>query len=390
MFAAFKRRRTILKGVAALGVAAALAACEPVATTTSPKVDTSKPIPVALLLPRSSGTAGDATLSQSLENAARLAISDLDGVQIDLRVYDTAGDEATAQTAALRAVDSGAKIILGPVRSGPTNAVGVALAGKGVNVLSFSNNSSIAGGNVFVLGPTFQNTADRLVSYAKGSGKSKIVTVHAQNVAGAAGRDAIQRAVAASGATNAGSVGYEFSQQGVVSAIDDVVNTVKSSGADSIFLTADTSGALPLFTQLLPEQGLSTASIQYIGLTRWDIPAQTLALPGVQNGWFALPDPASALQYRNRFSAAYGTSPHPISGLAYDGIAAIGALVKQGNSNALSAAALTQGAGFNGVNGIFRLRADGTNQRALAIATIRDKQVVILDPAPRRFGGAGF
>ncbi len=390
MFAAFKRRRTILKGVAALGVAAALAACEPVATTTSPKVDTSKPIPVALLLPRSSGTAGDATLSQSLENAARLAISDLDGVQIDLRVYDTAGDEATAQTAALRAVDSGAKIILGPVRSGPTNAVGVALAGKGVNVLSFSNNSSIAGGNVFVLGPTFQNTADRLVSYAKGSGKSKIVTVHAQNVAGAAGRDAIQRAVAASGATNAGSVGYEFSQQGVVSAIDDVVNTVKSSGADSIFLTADTSGALPLFTQLLPEQGLSTASIQYIGLTRWDIPAQTLALPGVQNGWFALPDPASALQYRNRFSAAYGTSPHPISGLAYDGIAAIGALVKQGNSDALSAAALTQGAGFNGVNGIFRLRADGTNQRALAIATIRDKQVVILDPAPRRFGGAGF
>lgn len=390
MFAAFKRPKSILKGVAAIGFAAALAACEPVTTTSGPKVDTSKPVPVALLVPRSSASAGDAALAQSLENAARLAISDLDGVQIDLRVYDTAGDAATAQTAALNAVGNGAKIILGPVRSGPTNAVGVALAGKGVNVLSFSNNTSIAGGNVFVLGATFQNTANRLASYAARNGKSKIVTVHAQNVAGAAGRDAIARALAASGASNAGSVGYEFSQQGVVAAVDDVRNAVRSSGADSIFLTADTSGALPLFTQLLPEQGLTTDSVQYIGLTRWDIPAQTLALPGVQNGWFAMPDPGLNGQYRDRFGAAYGTSPHPISGLAYDGIAAIGALVKQGKSDALTSTALTQGAGFTGVNGIFRLRADGTNQRGLAVATIRDKQVVIIDPAPRSFGGAGF
>ncbi|MEC8197405.1 MAG: penicillin-binding protein activator, partial [Pseudomonadota bacterium] len=41
------------------------------------------------------------------------------------------------------------------------------------------------------------------------------------------------------------------------------------------------------------------------------------------------------------------------------------------------------------VNGIFRLRADGTNERGLAVATIRDKKVVIIDPAPTRFGGAG-
>jgi hypothetical protein len=95
-------------------------------------------------------------------------------------------------------------------------------------------------------------------------------------------------------------------------------------------------------------------------------------------------------QFTARYATAYGTSPHPIGGLAYDGIAAIGALVSQGNSDALTASGLTQSAGFNGVNGIFRLRADGTNERGLAVATIRDKQVVIIDPAPRSFGGAGF
>ncbi|MGH1464321.1 MAG: penicillin-binding protein activator [Cognatishimia sp.] len=390
MFAAFRPRRPFLKGALALAFATFVAACDPVGLSTGPSINTSKPVPVALLVPRGSETSGDAVLAQALENAARLAMSDLDGVEIDLRVYDTAGDAATAQAAALNAVGDGAKIILGPVRSGTTNAVGVALSGKGVNVLSFSNNASIAGGNVFVLGPTFQNTADRLISFAKRNGKNSFVTVHAQNVAGDAGRDAINQAIGQSGASNAGSVPYEFSQQGVISAVTEVRDTVRQSGADAIFLTSGTSDALPLFSQLLPEAGLSGDSVQYIGLQRWDIPAQTLALPGVQNGWFAMPNPALTGQFRDRYSAAYGTTPHPIGGLAYDGIAAIGALVKQGKSDALTAAALTQGAGFQGVNGIFRLRVDGTNQRGLAVATIREKQVVIIDPAPRSFGGAGF
>ena len=53
-------------------------------------------------------------------------------------------------------------------------------------------------------------------------------------------------------------------------------------------------------------------------------------------------------------------------------------------------AALTQGAGFQGVSGIFRLRPDGTNERGLAVATIQNRQVVVIDPAPRAFGGAGL
>jgi hypothetical protein len=130
--------------------------------------------------------------------------------------------------------------------------------------------------------------------------------------------------------------------------------------------------------------------MQFIGLTRWDIPPATLALPGVQGGWFAMPDPALYQQYQARYSAAYGEAPPPVSGLAYDGIAAVGALVRQGSTNPLSAARLTQGSGFAGVGGIFRLLPNGTNERGLAVAQIRNSQVVVIDPAPRSFGGAGF
>jgi hypothetical protein len=94
--------------------------------------------------------------------------------------------------------------------------------------------------------------------------------------------------------------------------------------------------------------------------------------------------------FEGRYAAAYGEAPHPLAGLAYDGIAAIGALVARGDANALSRANLTQGQGFQGTAGIFRLLPDGTNERGLAVAEVRNNQVVVLDPAPRSFGGAGF
>lgn len=391
MFAVFKPARKAVLSFAAIASAAILTACNTtIGSNTGPTINTSKPVPVALLVPKGSGQSGDALLAQSLENAARLAIADLQGVQIDLRVYDTAGNAATAASAATTAVNDGARIILGPVYGEAANAAGLAVASRNVNVLSFSNNATIAGGNLFILGPTFNNTANRLTSYAARQGKGNMVVVHGNDVAGQLGRNAVQQAASGNGASVAATVSYELSQQDVINTVPAIRDQVRATGAQSLFLTSTTAGALPLLTQLLPETGVDPAQTQYIGLTRWDIPAQTLALPGVQGGWFALPDPVMAQRFRSRYEGAYGGAPHPIGGLAYDGIAAIGALVGAGKSDALTGAALTQGAGFQGVGGIFRLRPDGTNERGLAVATIQDKQVVIIDPAPTSFSGAGF
>ena len=385
-------RRAVLMPLAAL----ALAACAPSALTNiggisgGPRIDTSEPVPVALLVPRGSGQASDDLLARNLENAARLAMRDLNGVEIDLRVYGTAGNPQTAASQAALAVNDGARIILGPLYAEAANAAGVAVAANGVNVLAFSNNTTIAGGNVFVLGSTFENTASRLVNYAASQGRDRMVIAHAQDVSGQLGRNAIQQAIARSGATLVGTVDYPLSQQGVVDSVPRIKAAVDGGAANAVFLTSPSASALPLLTQLLPEAGVSQASTQFIGLARWDIPPQTLELPGVQGGWFALPDPARAAAFRSQYQAAYGSAPHPLAGLAFDGIAAIGALASQGRSNALTGAALTQGAGFQGATGIFRLRGDGTNQRGLAVATVRDNQVVVISPAPGGFGGTGF
>ena len=392
MFNLFRSaRKYTLRSVAVISMLA-LASCDVAinGANSGPTINTNAPVPVALLVPSGSGQTGDDVLAQSLENAARLAMSELQGVQIDLRVYSTAGNAQQAASQTTQAINDGARIILGPVYAEAANAAGVAASARNINVLSFSNNTTIAGGNVFVLGPTFQNTANRLMRFAGSQGKTSVVVVHSNDVAGQIGRNAIQAAGQISSASVTGVVPYELSQQDVVAAIPTVTSTVRSVNADTVFLTATTSGALPLFAQLLPEAGVRPGEVQYIGLTRWDIPTQTLDLPGVQGGWFALPDPTLSQRFASRYQAAYGTSPHPIGGLAFDGIAAIGALVANGQSNALTGGALTQSAGFQGVSGVFRLLPDGTNERGLAVATIQNRQVVVIDPAPRSFSGAGF
>lgn len=369
-----------------LAAALLLAACDTVPGA-GPKIDTSAPVPVALLVP--GGEGGDAIVSRSLENAARLAIADLNGVKIDLRVYSTGASAGGGSAAATKAADDGAKIILGPLYSEAANGAGLAVASRGLNVLSFSNNAAIAGGNVFVLGSTFANTANRLAGFAASHGKGNIYVISANTTAEQIGRATVEKAISKNCATLAGSGTFDMSQEGLIAAVPRISAEIKQSGANAAFFTSDNAGAMPYLAQLLPDNGVSPANVQFIGLARLDIPPEALAQPGLQGAWMAMPDPALSRAFYSRYAAAYGSNPHPLAGLAYDGIAAIGALVGKGKADALSRSSLTQGSGFVGVSGIFRLRSDGTNQRGLAVGQIRNNQVIVIDPAPKSFGGFG-
>ena len=373
----------------AMSALALLTACGAnIPTTTGPKVDASKPIPVALLVPQSSE--GTAQIASDLENAARLAAAQLDDLGIDLRVYDTAGDATVAASVAQQAVDDGAKIIIGPLYAEAANAVGTAVADEGVNVLSFSNNTTIAGGNVFVLGKTFDNTAARIVSFAAEQGKERAMVIHSDRIDGQMGLNAFQAAAANSTLRIVSAQSFELTQESVVNTVPLIRASAEIEDVDTLFLTSSSAGALPLLAQLLPEAGLDPANFQYTGLTRWDIPPQTLELSGLQGGWFAVPDLTRTESFSTQFQEQFGNRPHQLASLAFDGIAAIGALSQAGFNDILTREALTQPSGFQGVDGIFRLKDDGTNERGLAIATVQDKQVLIIDPAPRSFAISGF
>lgn len=393
MFAPFHSARKSVARFFTLMVVFWLAACD---MTLAPdanvgqSIDPSDPVQVALLVPRGSSQGSDDFLAQNFENAARLAIADLEGVDINLRVYSTAGNPATAADAARTAVNDGAKIIIGPLYAEAANAAGVAVAGRNVNVLAFSNNPAIAGGNVFVLGATFDNTANRLVRYASRQGVNRFMVLHGDDIPGQTGRDAISAAIQRNGSQVVATEGYPLSQQGIYGNTRRIVSSARGSGAQGVFMTAGVNADLPILATALNDAGLTPETVKFLGLTRWDSVPQAMSLPGLQDGLFAIPDQGTTSLFANRYAATYGEQPHPLAGLAYDGIAAIGALIAAGNSDALTKAALTTPQGFKGTAGAFRLLPNGMNERALAVATIQDNQVVILEQAPRSFGAAGF
>jgi hypothetical protein len=388
--------RHILLKAATVVSALFLAACEPTGGTTQasgsetgPLIDPSEPVRVALLAPGGTGSDDLEWLARSLKNAARMAAADAQGATIDLRVYDSGASTESAVAQANAAADAGAQIVLGPLFAEGANAVGNAMKARNINVLTFSNNTQVAGGNVFILGNSFENVADRLVGYGMTQNKRNLLVVAENDVAGQLGGRAIEAAIARNGARMAGRVDHPVSITGVDGVVPRIAQAATSGSIDAVFMTANNQAVLPYLTEQLAAAGVRSPGTQMIGLTRWDQPSSRLGMPQLAEGWFAIPDQTLQRQFEARYAGAYGEAPHQLASLAYDGVAAISSLVRNGQRNALTTTGLTQRAGFNGVGGVFRLQRDGTVQRGLAVATIRGGQLVVLDPAPRNSRGLG-
>ena len=263
-------------------------------------------------------------------------------------------------------------------------------ASAATTVAATTHLAALAGGNLFVLGNTFANTADRLVSYGVSKGLRRYLIVHEKDVAGQLGEAAIEGAIARNRATMVGKTAHGETRAEMDAIAPTIAAAAAANKAQALFLTGNHQDTLPEITAALARAGVTSQSLQMMGLTRWDLPASRTGLPQLQNGWFAVPDLARMAEFNARYKAAFGETPHDFATLAYDGVSAIAANIRAGRKNAVTTAGLTQGAGYAGVQGAFRLRPDGTNQRQLSIATLQGGRMVVIDPARRSFGGIGF
>ena len=79
--------------------------------------------------------------------------------------------------------------------------------------------------------------------------------------------------------------------------------------------------------------------------------------------------------------------------LAYDAVALVAALARTQGGQRFSPEVLTNPSGFAGIDGLFRFRADGTNERGLAVMRVAPAAAAVGSPKVRRgvarrvFGG---
>lgn len=355
----------------------------------TPRVDPAAPVRVALLVPLGSADADQNRVAQSLVNAARLAQSDLSGAAIDLRVYETGGVPERARAAAERAVADGAKIVLGPLFGANARVVGPVAAAAGLTVLTFSTTPSVAGDNVFLLGQTADTEADRILSYAASQGIGSLGVFFPRTPSGQVAMQALRKAAATHGMTILTATDYPRSFQGIQERAQDYA---ADHAAEAVVIPEGGQGLVSAGA-FLNYHNVSPTRTRYLGLGQWNGPG-TVKEAALRGGWFVAPDPAPFAAFAARYRAAYGTEPTPISGLAYDGVAAIGALLRDarvaGDADPFSVDNLTNPEGFAGVNGVFRLRRDGMIDRALAVMEVTEDGFSVRDPAPRSFVRPGL
>src|SRR5665213_766717 len=105
---------------------------------------------VALILPLpAQGNAGVAALS--MKNASEMAIAEFKNPNIHLLVKDDGGTPQGAQAAAQQAITEGAEIIIGPLFAEAVRAVGGVARQRGIPVIAFSTDVSVATRGVYLL-----------------------------------------------------------------------------------------------------------------------------------------------------------------------------------------------------------------------------------------------
>src|SRR4030095_8686252 len=163
--------------------------------------------------------------------------------------------------------------------------------------------------------------------------------------------------------------------------VKQVANAIKSGqGVDALFLPAGRE-ELPDLAPHLASSGLNGASVQFIGTGQWDYPGIGNE-KAVVGGWYPAPDPKGWSGFVERYSKTYGSAPPRIASLGYDAVSLAVSLSPNPPGQRFTTTQLTRSSGFSGVDGLFRLLADGTCERGLAIVAARAGRPTVVQPAP--------
>jgi branched-chain amino acid transport system substrate-binding protein len=339
---------------------------------------------VALILPLSAGgSAGP--VAQSMKNAAELALAEFNNPNIQLLVKDDAGSPQGAAQAAQQALAEGAEIVLGPLFAQSVQAVGSVTRPRGVPVIAFSTDASVAARGVYLLSFLPESDVDRIVSYAVSTGKRSFAALMPDNAYGSVIEAAFKEAVSRKGGRIVALERYPLDKQRMQEPVKLVAQA--AGRADAIFI-ADGGDTVPQVMQTLAANGVQPRKFQLLGTGLWEDP-RIFADSSLQGGLYAAPNPAGFNNFAARYKARFGQDPVRTATLAYDATALVAALVKTQGAQRFSDEVLTNTSGFAGIDGIFRFRADGTNERGLAVLRVTPGGGQEVSPAPKSFGASG-
>jgi len=350
----------------------------PAGPAQQPAVAGTGQVKVGLLLPLSAaGNAGVA--AQSMKNAAEMALAEFQNPNIQLLIKDDAGGPQGAQQGAQQAVEEGAEIILGPLFAPSVPAAAQMARARGIPVIAFSTDSSVAGRGVYLLSFLPESDVNRIIDYSAGIGKRSYAALLPDNAYG----NVVEAAFKTAAGRKGGRI-VAFEKYGADRATP-ARTVAQALGQADALLIADDGDSVVATCDALTAAGANLRNIQLLGTGLWDNP-RVFASPALAGGLYAAPDPAGFRAFAGRYRTRFGAEPVRTATLTYDAVALVAALAKTQGGQRFAPEVLTNASGFAGIDGLFRFRSDGTNERGLAVMKVASGGSQPVAGSPKTFG----
>lgn len=331
---------------------------------------------VALLVPMSGANAG---VGQSIANATTLALLDAKADKVRITTYDT---NLGAAAAASRALAEGNRLILGPLMAEDARVIAPIAQKAGVPVISFSNDSSIAGNGVFTMGYAPAQSIERVVTFARSKGISSFAALVPRGTYGERAGTSLLRAVESAGGTVVSMQPFDRQPGSITAAIKKLD---ASSPYDAV-LIAD-GGRVAIQAAPVLRKSLRGAKAQVLGTELWNTEGSIAGSPALRGAWFASVSDGLYRQLATRYRTRFGTTPFRLSSLGYDAVLLTVRIAQDWKvGKPFPAGRLVDSGGFAGIDGAFRFSRNGIAERALEVNQVNAGSISAIDAAPKSFG----
>jgi branched-chain amino acid transport system substrate-binding protein len=330
---------------------------------------------VALLVPLTGPNAGVGT---SISNAANLAVLDTGASRIRVTMYDTGPGAAAA---AAKAIAEGNRLILGPLLAEDVRIVAPIARASRVPVISFSNDTSVAGNGVYLMGYAPGQSIGRIVAYARSKGITRFGGLVPAGLYGQRASTAFLRAVETSGGQVTSLQIFDRTQVSINAAI---TRMSQASPYEAVLIADGASTAVRIAPIIRAKGG---AGARLLGTELWNTDGALGANAALRGAWFASVSDGLYNQLATKYRARFGRSPYRLASLGYDGVLLVTTIAQSWRpGTTFPQARLADPGGFTGIDGAFRFGRDGIVERMLEVQQAGVTGYTVVSPAPGGFG----
>jgi branched-chain amino acid transport system substrate-binding protein len=248
-----------------------------------------------------------------------------------------------------------------------------------VPVISYTNDDTVAGQNVFVMGTIPAQSVNRVVKYARLKGVVRFAALIPLGDYGERVGKALMASVRANGGQLVGMESYDRSN----GAVGNAVKRLKARGAYDAVLIGDTAAVA---ARAAPALKAGRPNLRILGTELWIGEPVVAATPALNGAWFASLSDQRFERFSSSYQQRFGATPWRLATLGYDSVLLTLRITREWEvGSPFPSQRLFDKGGFLGSDGIFRFSSNQVIERALELREVRGGAINVVSTAPIRF-----